>query len=70
MTTVIAFVSGAKSAANLIAEGNQEKKRDFLQKISSNFQLAEKRLSVELKNPWKIVTDFNSAPPGDTVISG
>ena len=58
----IAFVNEAKNATFLLAEGNPEKKRDFLRKIGSNFQLAEKRLSVELKNPWKIVAEFNSDP--------
>ena len=57
----IQFVKEAKTATILLAEKNPEKNRDFLRKIGSNFQLAEKRLSVELKNPWKIVAEFNSA---------
>ena len=66
----IAFVNEAKNATILLAEGNPEKKRDFLRKIGSNFQLAEKRLSVELKNPWKIVADFNSASVSNTAACG
>jgi len=27
---------------------------------SANFQVAEKSLAVEFKNPWKIVAEFNS----------
>jgi hypothetical protein len=27
-----------------------------------NFQVADKRLSVGFKNPWKIVAEFNSDP--------
>jgi hypothetical protein len=57
----IAFISEAKNAAFLMGEQNREKKRYFLKKIGSNLQLAEKRLSVEFKNPWKIVAKFNSA---------
>jgi hypothetical protein len=60
------FVPEAKSAANLLAEGDQEKNRDFLKKIGSSLTVAEKRLSVELKNPWKIVAEFNCAPMFDT----
>jgi len=44
----------------LLAEGNQEKKRDFLKKIGSNFQVADKSLAVEFKNPWNLLADFNS----------
>jgi len=47
----------------LIAEGNAEKKRDFLKKIGSNLLVAEKRLSAEFKNPWKLVAEFNSQLP-------
>jgi hypothetical protein len=50
----------AKNATFLLAEGNQEKNRDFLKKIGSNFQVAEKSLSVEFKNPWKLLVEFNS----------
>ena len=57
----IAFVKEAKDATILLAEGNPEKKRDFLRKIGSNLKVEDKRLSVELKNPWKIVAEFNSA---------
>ena len=66
----IAFVKEAKDATILLAEGNPEKKRDFLRKIGSNFQLAEKRLSVEFKNPWKIVAEFNSASVKHTAACG
>ena len=66
----IAFVNEAKNATILLAEGNPEKKRDFRRKIGSNFQLAEKRLSVELKNPWKIVADFNSASVSNLAACG
>ena len=56
----IRFVKEAKDATFLLAEGNQEKNRDFLKKIGSNFQVAEKSLAVEFKNPWKHLAEFNS----------
>ena len=56
----IQFVKEAKNATFLLAEGNQEKNRDFLKKIGSNFQLADKSLSVEFKNPRKLLVEFNS----------
>jgi hypothetical protein len=56
----IRFVLEAKDATFLLAEGNQEKKRDFLKKIGSNFQVADKSLAVEFKNPWNLLADFNS----------
>jgi hypothetical protein len=57
------YAKPMSSGKLLLATGDAEKKRDFLRKIGSNFQVAEKRLSVELKNAWKIVAEFNSAPP-------
>jgi hypothetical protein len=35
----------------LFAEGNSEQKRDFLKKIGSNFQMVDKSLALEFKNP-------------------
>jgi hypothetical protein len=58
---VIQFVLEAKQATILLAEGNREKNRDFLKKIGSNFQVAEKSLTVEFKNPWNLLAEFNSA---------
>jgi site-specific DNA recombinase len=58
----IAFVKEAKKATFLLAEGKAEEKRDFLRKIGSNFQVAEKTLTVEFKNPWIYLADFNSDP--------
>ena len=56
----IQFVTEAKHATILLAERNQEKNRDFLKKIGSNFKLAEKSLAVEFKNPWQLLVEFNS----------
>ena len=56
------FVLDAKQAVILLAEGKPEAKRDFLKKIGSNFQVADKSLTVEFKNPWNYLADFNSDP--------
>jgi hypothetical protein len=67
----IQFVLEAKHPAKLLSEGNPEQKRDFLKKIGSNFQVAEKSLTVKLLNPWQFVAEFNSdlspviAPQGE-----
>ncbi len=55
----IRFVLEAKHGAELLADGNPEQKRDFLKKIGSNLRVAEKALTVDFKNPWQYVVDFN-----------
>jgi hypothetical protein len=57
----IQFVLEAKNSTFLLAERNREKNRDFLKKIGSNFQVAEKSLTVEFKKPWNLLAEFNSA---------
>ena len=57
----IRFVLEAKHGAQLLADGNPEQKRDFLKKVGSNLRVAEKALSVDFKNPWQFVADFNSS---------
>jgi hypothetical protein len=56
----IQFVLETKQATILLSEGKPEQKRDFLKKIGSNFQLADKSLAVEFKKHWKILAEFNS----------
>jgi hypothetical protein len=56
----IRFISEAKRATILLSTGKPEEKRDFLRKIGSNFQVAEKSLAVEFKNPWNLLAEFNS----------
>src|SRR5208282_1716188 len=34
----------------------------FSKKIGSNLQVAEKLLTVEFKNPWNLLAEFNSDP--------
>lgn len=61
----IAFVKEAKEATCFLAEKNSAKNRDFRRKIGSNLPLSEKTLSVQFKNPWKILSGFNfdNTPP-------
>ncbi len=66
----IAFIKEAKQATFLLAGGNSEQKRDFLKKIGSNFQMAEKSLAVEFKKPWNLLAEFNSAPITKTAACG
>ena len=56
----IRFILEAKQATILLAEGNLEKKRDFLKKIGSNFQMADKSLAVDFKKLWNLLAEFNS----------
>jgi len=64
------FILEAKMSTFLLAEGNSEQKRDFLKKIGSNFQMAEKSLVVEFKKPWNLLAEFNSAPTTKTAACG
>jgi len=56
----IRFILEAKDATILLSTGKPEQKRDYLKKIGSNFQLADKSLAVEFKNPWNLLAEFNS----------
>jgi len=66
----IQFVSEAKQATILLAEGNWEKNRDFLKKIGSNFHVADKSLAVEFKKPWNLLAEFNSARTNNLAACG
>ena len=58
----IRFVNEAKDATFLLAEIKREKNRDFLKKIGSNLQVADKSLTVEFKKPWNLLVEVNSDP--------
>jgi hypothetical protein len=47
-----------------------EQKRDFLKKIGSNFQMADKSLALEFKKPWNLLAEFNSAPIATLAVAG
>ena len=45
-----------------LAEGRKpDENREKLKKIGSNFRISEKRLTFELKKPWKFLLNLNSA---------
>jgi hypothetical protein len=47
----------------LLTQEKEDEKREFFKTIGSNFLVAEKTLSVELVNPWRLIADWNSAAP-------
>jgi site-specific DNA recombinase len=61
---VTEFVNSLKKAAFLAKSADYEQNRLFLKKIGSNLLLTHKTISVSLRNPWKIVSEFNSSPTG------
>jgi hypothetical protein len=48
----IALIREDGQATILLTEQNPERTRDFLKKLGSNFQVREKALASEFKNPW------------------
>ena len=59
-----------RNATFLIAEGNREKNPDSLKKIGSNFQVTEKSLTAEFKNPWDLLVEFTSARTANLAACG
>ena len=57
---MIQFIKEANQAENIALQENPERIRDFLKKIGSNFRIAERTLSLDLKNAWKIPAKFNA----------
>ena len=57
---MIQFIKEVNQAENIALQENPERIRDFLKKIGSNFRLAERTLSLDLKNAWKIPAKFNA----------
>ncbi len=56
----LAFLKDANQAEKYAQQENPERIRDFLKKIGSNFRIAERTLSLDLKNAWKIPAKFNA----------
>ena len=59
---MINFIKQANQAKIIALQENHERSRDFLKKISSNFQIAEQKLILDFKNPWKILLKYNAEP--------
>ena len=55
------FIKDANQAENIALQENPVLGRDFLKKIGSNFRIAERTLSLDFKNAWKIAAKYNAA---------
>jgi site-specific DNA recombinase len=53
----IRFVEGLKTSGNLVENGTEEQKRDFLKNVGSNLTISDRHLSVVPREPWKLVVD-------------
>ena len=51
----INFINSLKQSEIVALRENRERCRDFLKKIGSNFQILERKLFFDFKNPYKIV---------------
>ena len=58
---MIQFIKDANQAENIALQENPVLGRDFLKKIGSNFRIAERTLSLDFKNAWKIAAKYNAA---------
>jgi len=57
---MIKFLKEANQAKKIALHGNLAEQKDFLKKIGSNFHIAEKILSFNLENAWKIAGKWNA----------
>ena len=61
-----AWIQAAHQAGCLAMSENLEEKRDFLQKIGSNYHLVGRKAAVELASPWNLA----AAKDGFSIWSG
>src|SRR3989304_3221884 len=54
------FINSVKQAEIIALQENPVLGRDFLKKIGSNFRIAERTLSLDFKNAWKIAAKYNA----------
>ena len=59
------FILDSNRAIIIASSENLEEKKDFLKKIGSNPRLASQTLSLDFKNPWKILAETDLASRGD-----
>ena len=57
---LIRFLKTVNQAEKIALQENLEGIQDFLKKIGSNFRIAERTLSLDLKNAWEIPAKFNA----------
>ena len=55
------FILDSNKGIIIASEENLEAKRDFLKKIGSNPRLASRSLSLDFKNPWRILAETETA---------
>ena len=55
------FILDSNKGLIIASEENLEDKRDFLKKIGSNPRLASRSLSLDFKNPWRILAETETA---------
>lgn len=53
------FVRGLKQATLVASTGNDIQKRELLKKLGLNFAIVEKRLNLNLTEPWKIIENHS-----------
>ena len=61
---MINFIKQANQTKIIALQENHEQSRNFLKKIGSNFQIAEQKLFLDFKNPWKILLKYNAESRG------
>ena len=54
------LILAAHQAKNIALGENFDEKQNFLKKVGSNPQLAERAVSVSFRNDWQILAKFNA----------
>ncbi|MFH1413201.1 MAG: recombinase family protein [bacterium] len=54
------FIKSANQAENIALQGNFSEQKNFLQKIGSNFQIKDKLVIFDLKNPWTLAENLGA----------
>ena len=60
------FIKTLRQAEKIATEENPEGLRDFLKKIGSNFQIAERTLTPNLKKPYQIAKKWHAVSQSET----
>ena len=63
------FINDSKQAKRVAQEANPQSLRDWIQKVSSNPLLTGGMLDADIRNPWRILQIYNSAPQSGAAVS-
>ncbi len=63
---LIKFLKTLSQAEKIAVQGNPEGIQDFLKKIGSNFHIAKRTLTCQLRKPWCIARKRHIVLRGDT----